>query len=407
MMRCPICTQELDPNARFCGRCGKKIPRCPVCGTVLYERSRFCANDGAPLPEELFADLPPAGGGAPDRAAPPPERPAPRPSPEPPQRGGKRGTGTVALIVLLLLLAAAAAGGIWYVVQNGLPSFEGGADASSSEDRDQKDRDDRDRPGDESEEEDEEEREIQKALAQAGVFASVREYDNALAVIREALEDHPRSRELKDALEDHEEGYASTLLSDVDWMVEEGHLEEAKVLLDHGLTALPGRSDLQDKLRQVEDLIAQGSSPTPVSMDAVTAITASSFLREPGLDLYHTPDRTVDGDLRTAWVEGIDGPGIGESITFVFDRAYLISGIRINAGYQKSEELYQMNDRPASFTLTFSDGVQQTMLLQDVDALQDIPLDFPVETDRVELTITSLYPGTTYQDAVISEILFY
>ena len=51
--------------------------------------------------------------------------------------------------------------------------------------------------------------------------------------------------------------------------------------------------------------------------------------------------------------------------------------------------------------------LRQFQLLQDVDALQDIPLDFPVETERVELTITSLYPGTTYQDAVISEILFY
>lgn len=330
------------------------------------------------------------------------------PGPEPPRRGGKRSTGTVVLVVLLLVLAVAAAVGIWYVVQNGLPFFGGGADVSSSQGGG---REDRDRPGDRSSRdssgEDEEEREIQEALDQADVYAGAREYDSALAVIREALEDHPRSRELKDALEDYEALYASMLLSDADRLIGEGRLEEAKALLEQGLVSLPGRPDLQDELHQVEDLIAQAGSAAPVSMSGILSVTASSWLEEPDLDLYHTPERTVDRDLRTAWVEGIDGPGVGESITFTFDRTCLVSGMQINAGYQKSEDLYQMNDRPASLTLTFSDGTRQTVVLQDVYATQNIPLDVPVETDRVTLTISSIYRGSTYEDAVISEIAFY
>ena len=64
-MKCPICARETDSDAVFCEICGKKIPRCPSCGKVLYERSRFCDHDGAPLPEELFLDLPPDPSDAP------------------------------------------------------------------------------------------------------------------------------------------------------------------------------------------------------------------------------------------------------------------------------------------------------------------------------------------------------
>ena len=59
VMKCPICRREQDADAIYCTGCGQKIPRCPTCGTVLYQRCRFCETDGTPLPEELFAGLPP------------------------------------------------------------------------------------------------------------------------------------------------------------------------------------------------------------------------------------------------------------------------------------------------------------------------------------------------------------
>lgn len=427
-MKCPICAQELEADAKFCSRCGKRIPRCPICGEVLYERSRFCANDGTPLPEELFADFPPEGGRAAARtsavgtkvmegggrpvprpaahpAANRPEKPKPQPAPrrEPAVASPKKkksGVGVaVAIGILLLLLVAAIAGGTYYVLQNGLPSFFTGADASSSEDSS------RDDAGDRSEEE--REAAVQAALDTAEEYAAAGTYDRALETIQNALEEYPRSRELKDAQEGYEERYAGDILAQADQLMEEKRYDEARSRLDEGLALVPEHDGLLTKLEALEEAIAQESSVPPVSMSGIVSISATSWLSEPGLDLYHTPERTVDGDLSTAWVEGVDGHGIGELICFEFDQDYCVSGMKINAGYQKTAELYAMNNRPAMLTVIFSDGTEQIVQLQDINGIQDVPFYVPVETKSVSLVISSVYGGTTYEDTVISEILFY
>lgn len=57
-MKCPICSQEINDNSKFCGKCGNKVPRCPSCGKVIYKRTKFCSNDGTVIPEEVLALLP-------------------------------------------------------------------------------------------------------------------------------------------------------------------------------------------------------------------------------------------------------------------------------------------------------------------------------------------------------------
>lgn len=408
-MKCPICGCELDANAKFCVKCGKKVPRCPTCGRVLYERSRFCEKDGTPLPEALFADFPPAGGVVTAQVSPPPPRPQPAPRQEPPRK--KRGPSAavvVLAVVLLLALAAAVAAGTYYVMQNGLPFSRDGVSSSEDGDRDDREsRRDKDDDKDSDEDKSQQEDEIQDTLDLAEEYAGNGEYDRALTVLQGALEDYPKSKELKKALEDCGDQYASVLMNEAQLLFGMGRLEEARDVLAYGLVQLPEHTEFQDEIDRVDRLLAQASAVAPVSMSGVVSVTASSYLSEPNLNLYHTPERVTDGDLSTAWVEGLDGNGVGESITFTFDRTYLVSGLRINAGYQKSEKLYQMNNRPASLTLTFSDGTQQTVVLQDVNARQDITLSLPVETQSVRLSIASVYSGTTYADTVISELSFY
>ncbi len=148
--------------------------------------------------------------------------------------------------------------------------------------------------------------------------------------------------------------------------------------------------------------------PAPaVSMTAITSVDASSYLSESQYSLYHTPDRIMDGDLATAWVEDGTGEGIDESITFTFDSVYLVSGMCIHAGYQKSAELYEKNARPASLTILFSSGETQTVTLQDVNGPQDIVFPAPVETASITLVISSVYSGSKYTDTAVSEISFY
>ena len=357
-MKCPICSREQDADAVFCTACGKKIPRCPTCGTVLYERGRFCVVDGTPLPEELFADLPrppappPAAGRAAAAPAPPP--PAARRTPPPPAAAKaapppappvkrKKSRLPVVLAILLVLLLAAGAGGYFLYQQGLLPFFQEPDSPAASRDDDRDD--DRDEPEEDGEEPPEE-------------TPGGEEKDPPEEAPDQAQEEAP------------------------------GGTADAPGTAPEPPAPLPEPAD-------------------PVSMEAVDAVEASSYLSEAQYKLYHTADLAIDGDLATAWVEGASGNGVGESITFTFDGVYLVSGLYIHAGYQKSASLYEKNARPASLTVTFSNGESQTVTLEDVNGPQDIPFPAPVETGSVTLVIASVYSGSKYEDTAISEIAFY
>ncbi len=432
-MKCPICARETDSDAVFCEICGKKIPRCPSCGKVLYERSRFCDHDGAPLPEELFLDFPPEPAEA--------VRPAGRqavPPPAPPQKK-KSGAPLVAVLILLaVLLLAAGAGG--YVLLGGELPFLSGEQPedspSASEDED----------WDEPEEDDP----VETALASARDYAEEEEYLKALREIRRALEEKPSSKKLLEARQEYIADFETDALEQAEALAESGglpdavqavrealdalgeesealssrlaeyearwagdaaalaeRLGEAKAQLDEALALFPENAELRGKLARVEELMEQANRVPPISMDAVAAVDATSYLIQSSYSLYHTPDRMMDGDLSTAWVEGASGDGIGESVTFTFDGTYLVSGFQIYAGYQKSDALYEKNSRPADITVTFSTGDEAAVTLADESGSQYIAFDAPVETSSVTLTIDSVYSGSKYEDTVISEIAFY
>ena len=141
--------------------------------------------------------------------------------------------------------------------------------------------------------------------------------------------------------------------------------------------------------------------------DAVWNVIADSHLSEEAFHMKHTADRVIDGSLETAWVEGVPGYGVGQSITLVFDGEYQISGLNIWAGYHKSEELFYKNARPQQIRVIFTGGEEVTYSLQDVMRKQTLYFDAPVVTDAVTILIDSVYPGTVYEDTVISEITLF
>ena len=154
------------------------------------------------------------------------------------------------------------------------------------------------------------------------------------------------------------------------------------------------------------------AEPTPSAApdfrrDAVLSVNASSSLVEQTYGISHTPEKAIDGDLTTGWVEDAPGAGIGETITLFLDSTYTVRGFVIHAGYQKSASLYERNARPAVLKLSFSNGESQSFTLQDLNGQQRILFAQPVETDRVTFTIESVYNGTTYQDTVISELMLF
>lgn len=139
------------------------------------------------------------------------------------------------------------------------------------------------------------------------------------------------------------------------------------------------------------------------------ATTASSELYENynGGTIYNYAKNVLDGDKKTAWVEDLKGPGIGEWLYFEGAGSGYIESISIVNGYTKSDKLYAMNDRLATFRLIFSDGSFQDFSLEDNNMdYQTVKLDEPVVTEFVTLMITGLYSGSDYPDCCITEIKF-
>lgn len=91
-------------------------------------------------------------------------------------------------------------------------------------------------------------------------------------------------------------------------------------------------------------------------------------------------------------------------ILFSFNGTYTVSGIEIYSGYQKSADLYQKNSRPQDVRIVFSDGTEESFTLDDIDGIQTLYFSKGMNTDTLTLYIESVYPGTKYEDTVISEI---
>ncbi len=136
----------------------------------------------------------------------------------------------------------------------------------------------------------------------------------------------------------------------------------------------------------------------------IESVSSTSVLSEK--TNIHYAERACDNDVSTAWVEGSYGNGIGEELIIKFDKKYLINEIEINAGYQRSYQHYITNSRPNRIKLSFSDGTSEFYVLDDVEGVQYLQLNKPVVTDRVVLTLDTVYPGTHYEDTAISEISF-
>lgn len=144
-----------------------------------------------------------------------------------------------------------------------------------------------------------------------------------------------------------------------------------------------------------------------VSAPYFSHISASS-VREAVSGNYYNPQNVLDGRSNTAWTEGVDGYGIGQSISFYADSSQGVCGIKILNGYCKSEELYYKNSRVKKLKLSFSNGHTYAYELPDVfDKYTVINLNTPEYCTSVTLTILDIYAGTAYDDTCISEILFF
>ena len=138
----------------------------------------------------------------------------------------------------------------------------------------------------------------------------------------------------------------------------------------------------------------------------IQILTAEATSALSGNKASYGPDKAYDGDLQTSWQEGANGYGLGESITFTFDRSQPISCIVIYGGSFRTRESFYENGRLKRFTITFSDGTSYSYDVEDTFEPGLVYFEVPVNTKSVTLRIDEVYAGTKYEDTVISEISF-
>lgn len=165
----------------------------------------------------------------------------------------------------------------------------------------------------------------------------------------------------------------------------------------------PGASPINSNGRSAatpEDLSSSNQQDTrPLRITA----SASSIRLAVQANTYYASN-AIDGKRGTAWIEGVDGPGIGEWIRFDFDREINLHRILFQPGYFKSPSVWAQNNRLASVTAQFSDGSSRQLNFSD--RMESQKIDIPsVKTRWVRLVIESVYYGSD-PDTALSEVAF-
>ncbi len=138
-----------------------------------------------------------------------------------------------------------------------------------------------------------------------------------------------------------------------------------------------------------------------------TYANASSVLESSQYGDY-IASNVIDNNKATAWVEGVDGDGIGEYVTLFADVNAPVNGIKILNGYNKNADIFAKNNRAARVRITLSTGdIYETQLVDSYNTYTIVDFGGPKAIEGMKIEILSVYPGSKYQDTCISEIIAY
>ncbi|PYS87094.1 MAG: hypothetical protein DMF70_01225, partial [Acidobacteria bacterium] len=146
------------------------------------------------------------------------------------------------------------------------------------------------------------------------------------------------------------------------------------------------------------------STPEAVSARPLKITASASSIRLAVQSNTYYAANAIDGKRSTAWIEGVEGPGIGEWIRFDFDREIVIHRILIQPGYFKSPQIWAGNNRLAVLTAQFSDGSSRELTFTDSMTSQKVDVG-AIRTRWVRFVIKSVYYGTD-PDTALSEVAF-
>lgn len=158
----------------------------------------------------------------------------------------------------------------------------------------------------------------------------------------------------------------------------------------------------------------------------VLRVTASSHLKSQGRFNY-LPRNAHDFNHRSVWAEGVPGQGIGQWLDYEFAGGCpRITHVVVVSGHVKTQAAWEANSRPKQLKVYYMGKPYAILDLEDVRGGQVFDLTTPRkpanEDDydfnplgyhdcnkpnwHLRFEILDVYPGTKYEDCVISELYF-
>ncbi len=137
--------------------------------------------------------------------------------------------------------------------------------------------------------------------------------------------------------------------------------------------------------------------------------TASSTLAAQGKHNYDVANIKADPsrEIQTPWAEGVEGDGIGESITLNVKRPLPLYGILIRPGYYdyENKNSWSKNNRVASLEITLNDEHTFTESIPDKQSEDPYLIrvrDYNKPVNKIKLVIKAVHRGTQFRDTCIS-----
>lgn len=137
-----------------------------------------------------------------------------------------------------------------------------------------------------------------------------------------------------------------------------------------------------------------------VNVEVVSADSTSEIQQD---NVSNAAINIFDNNIETNWQEGVDGAGIGQSVTAYFADIAKVKGFLFKVGNWKSDRYYYGNNRPSKIQITMGDF---SSIIEFPDSWEEfaVELSRPVEASSVTITLEDVYKGTDWDDTAISDI---
>lgn len=154
-------------------------------------------------------------------------------------------------------------------------------------------------------------------------------------------------------------------------------------------------------------LTASPSSLSSYGKLSVQNASATSVVDQEGHD--NSANMVLDGKDETSWQEGVDGVGIGEQLTFQFNKECKVRYLSLKLGNWRNSDYYWKNNRPRTLEITTNNGTTATITFPDEQKECWVEFSEDCPASDINIMIKDVYEGTSskWNDTCIAGIEFY